>query len=548
MIARPFPCDNDRLAGLLADSLTDDQSVEVAGHLEHCPQCRHQLEILAGDEDEWSAVRDSLGSACFDDAPPQTFGQPAAGQAATGQADHSLLGAVSWVRSLLQPCPDGGLGRLGRYPVRGVIGQGGMGVVLQAWDEELNRPLALKLLAPHLASSGTARQRFLREARAAAAVVHPNVVPIYWITADTPIPYLVMPFIAGGNLQQRIDREGPLELEDCLRIGLQIAEGLAAAHRQGLIHRDIKPANVLLEAGGNRVLISDFGLARALDDVSMTVSGVIAGTPPFMSPEQARGESMRSHSDLFSLGSVLYAMATGRPPYRGASPLAVIRQIGEQPPTPIAELNERMPVWFETLINRLMQRSPEDRPQSAEEVGAILLGCLSHVRSGGKDALPDAVLAEPHAGPRASFGGRAVAVVLSLIAVVVLVTVAVMIVPGIVSPDRVKGSTAEITSTPIRPPIRPATSPADRVTASEPSAEKGIESQGIASQTAPQFSSPIPSEVRSRDVIVEPDTVSALPEIDWALWQVNGEIEQLRQAILSDLGTLEPDKESSDDQ
>jgi serine/threonine-protein kinase len=262
---------------------------------------------------------------------------------------------------------------------------------------------------------------------------------------------------------------------------------------------------------------------------------VIAGTPPFMSPEQARGESMRSHSDLFSLGSVLYAMATGRPPYRGASPLAVIRQIGEQPPTPISELNERMPVWFETLVNRLMRRSPEDRPQSAEEVGAILLGCLSHVRSGGRDALPDAVLAEPHAASRASLVGRRVALVLSLIAVVGLFTVAVMMVPGIVSPDRVESSTAKIPST----PLRPANSPADRVTASAPAKDTDIESQ------AP---SPFPSEARSGDAIVEPQTESALPEIDSALWQVNGEIEQLRQAILSDLGTLEPDKESSDDE
>lgn len=377
------PCDEHRLAALLDDTLGRDESDRLTRHLDTCTHCRTRLESLAGGQDEWTTVRDSLRLENRDTQPHE---QP------IGIGDIAVPYEVSWVRSLLKPSAASDLGTLGTYVIRGVIGQGGMGVVLQGWDDELNRPLALKLLAPHLASSGPARQRFLREARAAAAIVHPNVVPIYSITADSAVPYLVMPLISGGNLQQRIDRDGPLDLEDCLRIGLQIAEGLSAAHRQGLIHRDIKPANILLEEGGHRVLISDFGLARALDDVSMTLSGMIAGTPPYMSPEQARGESIQCASDLFSLGSVMYAMSTGRSPYRGESPLAVLRQIGERKPTPVCEINERMPAWFGRLIELLMHNDALDRPDSADAVADLIRGCLSHVRDGHNDSLPKTLI------------------------------------------------------------------------------------------------------------------------------------------------------------
>lgn len=379
MIARTFPCDRDRLGDLLADRLPPEESEELTSHLERCQSCRSHLESLAGGGEDWTAVREALSASGLgaarrsEDIPSESC---------------ETADEVGWVRSLLEPGAAGELGRLGRYPVRGVIGQGGMGVVLKAWDEELNRPLAIKLLAPHLASTGAARKRFLREAQAAAAVVHPGVVPIYSVMAEARVPYLVMPYIGGGNLQQRIDRDGPLELDDVLRIGLQIAEGLAAAHRQGVVHRDIKPANILLEEGGHRVLISDFGLARALDDASLTASGMVAGTPPYMSPEQARGDTADYRSDLFSLGSLLYAMATGRPPFRGESTLAVLRQIGEKPVTPIREINERMPAWFDRLVDRLMRKSPADRPATAETVVQWLQPCLAHVRAPSSEPLP----------------------------------------------------------------------------------------------------------------------------------------------------------------
>ncbi|MCY2963624.1 MAG: serine/threonine-protein kinase, partial [Planctomycetota bacterium] len=161
----------------------------------------------------------------------------------------------------------------------------------------------MKVLAPHLAVGGPARRRFAREAQAVAAILHPNVMPILSVHSNGKLPYLVMPFLACESLQQRIERHGPLDTVDVLRIGLQTAKGLAAAHIQGIVHRDVKPANILLERGVERVMLTDFGLARAVDDAQITRTGLIAGTPQYMSPEQIRGEALDARSDLFSLGS-----------------------------------------------------------------------------------------------------------------------------------------------------------------------------------------------------------------------------------------------------
>ena len=185
------------------------------------------------------------------------------------------------------------LGQLGRYQIEQVIGAGGMGIVLKGFDTDLNRPVAVKVLAPHLAHSGAARQRFAREARAAAAVVHEHVVAIYNVESEEETPFLVIQYVPGRSLQDRVDQDGPLAAEEILRIGMQAAAGLAAAHAQGVIHRDVKPANILLESGVERALLTDFGLARAADDASLTHSGIVAGTPHYMSPEQARGEHGR---------------------------------------------------------------------------------------------------------------------------------------------------------------------------------------------------------------------------------------------------------------
>ena len=280
------------------------------------------------------------------------------------------------------------LGRVDDYEIIGVVGVGGMGAVLKGFDRSLRRVVAIKIMAPHLAGSGSARTRFQREARAAAAITHDNVIDIYGVSEANGLPYLVMPFARGASLQKRIDGGGPLSVAEVLRIGRQIAAGLMAAHEQGLVHRDIKPANILLNDGIERLLITDFGVARAMDDASMTRTGVIAGTPQYMSPEQARGESVDYRSDLFSLGSILYTACTGRPPFRSEAAYGILRRITDDNPRPIREINPDIPDWLCRIVDRLMAKHPADRFQNAAEVTALLDGCLTHLQQPTQKPLP----------------------------------------------------------------------------------------------------------------------------------------------------------------
>jgi hypothetical protein len=295
----------------------------------------------------------------------------------------------------------GSLGRLAHYEILEVVGRGGMGVVFRAFDTKLHRVVAIKALAPHLATSGAARQRFVREARAAAAVTHEHVIAIHTVEDAGPVPYLVMQFIDGPTLQKKLDRTGELSLKEILRIALQVAEGLAAAHRHGLVHRDVKPANILLENGVQRVKITDFGLARAGDDASLTHSGVVAGTPMYMSPEQAQGESVGFRSDLFSLGSVLYTMCAGRPPFRAPNALAVLKRVCEETPRPIREINPELPPWLGEVVARLHAKAPADRFASAREVADLLARHLAELQQGTPAATPPAEKPAP-APPRRS--------------------------------------------------------------------------------------------------------------------------------------------------
>ena len=255
-----------------------------------------------------------------------------------------------------------------------------MGIVLKGYDPQLQRIVAIKVLAPELASNANARKRFRREGAAAAAVSHDHVVTIHAVEEAEGLPHLVMEYISGHSLEGRIKREGSLELKEILRISMQIASGLAAAHAQGLVHRDIKPANILLENGVERVKITDFGLARAVDDVRITKPGVVTGTPEYMSPEQARSEPVDHRSDLFSLGSVLYAMCTGRSPFRADSTPVMIHRVCEETPRSIQQVNPDMPEWLVLIIDRLLAKSPEDRFQSASEVADLLSRYLAHLQ------------------------------------------------------------------------------------------------------------------------------------------------------------------------
>jgi WD40 repeat protein/serine/threonine protein kinase len=312
---------------------------------------------------------------------------PAVAQLTPAAADSDTLQACSAgpvSLPFLSPSqrPDS-LGRLGHYEVLEVVGTGGTGVVLRAFDDKLHRVVAIKVLFPQLASSAAARQRFVREARAAAAVTHDNVIDIIDIHAVEDagaVPYLVMQFIAGRTLQDKIDRTGFLPVTEVLRIGLQIAAGLAAAHAQGLVHRDVKPANILLENSVERVKITDFGLARTVDDASLTQSGFVAGTPTYMSPEQAHGHKVDHRSDLFSLGSVLYTLCAGHPPFRAETSMAVLMRVCEDTPRSLREVNAEVPDWLEAIIARLLAKAPEDRFQTAAEVADLLSRHLAHLQ------------------------------------------------------------------------------------------------------------------------------------------------------------------------
>lgn len=286
----------------------------------------------------------------------------------------------------------GSLGRLRHYEIREVIGRGGCGIVLKAFDEKLERIVAIKIMAPELGTTSPARKRFLREARAAAAIRHENVVSIHAVE-EQPLPFLVMEYIDGQTLQQKLDQNGPLDVRDVARIGHRIAAGLDAAHAKGLIHRDIKPANILLENGTGHVKITDFGLARSADDASMTQSGVIAGTPLYMSPEQAQGREIDQRSDLFSLGSVLYVTCSGRPPFRAPSTLAVLKRVVEDQPRPIHGVIPEVPAWLVAIIGMLHAKAPAKRFASAQQVGDLLGKCLADLEQHGGMELSANVLA-----------------------------------------------------------------------------------------------------------------------------------------------------------
>lgn len=376
MVARASHCDPERLRRLLDGELPDAAQTEVAVHVETCDACRIQLESFAADEVVWQDIRDALSDV---DECPSKLNSAVADRADTASIPMDFLSPSD------NPAM---LGRIGEFEILELIGSGGMGIVMKGYDHELNRYVAVKVLHPHCATSAGARRRFSREAQAAAAVVHQHVVAIHAVGANHHPPYLVMPFVPGESLQQRLTRLGPFEVVDVLRIGQQVAEGLAAAHAQGLVHRDIKPGNILLERNVDRVLLTDFGLARAADDASLTQSGVIAGTPQYMSPEQACGEVVDQRTDLFSLGTVLYTLLAGHPPFRAETAMGVLQRVCHDTPRSLRELNPNVPAWLDAFIARLHAKLPAERFQSATQVADLLKRSLAHVQQPMQVPLP----------------------------------------------------------------------------------------------------------------------------------------------------------------
>lgn len=353
------------LAAFLDERLSELDESTVVAHLNECTHCQRTLESIAANIQLWDEAQDIGRSA----------GTPPLDTAHRDQVVESVM-------EFLGPTDDPTkMGRLGAYEICGIVGRGSTGVVLKAFDQRLHRYVAMKLLAPNFASHGAARARFEREARAVAAVAHEHVIPIYAVDEFRNLPYLVMQFVGGGSLQQRINIQGPLEPCEVARIGMQVASGLAAAHAQGIVHRDVKPANVMLESGVDRAMVTDFGLARVVDDASVTRSGAITGTPQFMSPEQAKGEFIDHRSDLFSLGSLMYTAITGRPPFRSETVYGVIRRVCETEMRPIREIAPGCPEWLAAFVDKLCKKDREQRFQTAREVRDLLSQEVKHLQS-----------------------------------------------------------------------------------------------------------------------------------------------------------------------
>ncbi len=405
----------DALKRLLKARCDESQASPLCGHIETCPACQERLDRLTGDGPDLAA---DLRAEAADPVPHNSalhgalrrtahelsgaaFGPVPAGALAVTAAlpDAPLSGSGEREQpdlSFLLPSKvPGTLGTFGPFEVRGVVGRGGMGVVLRGFDASLNREVAIKVIDPQLANNGQYRERFVREARAAAAVAHANLVAVYQVSEDAAsgLPYIVMQLVNGESLDQRLKREGRMTAREVSALGMQVAAGLAAAHAAGLTHRDIKPGNILLERPSGstpeakvgsgpthgkhfRVKLTDFGLAKATEDTRLTRTGFVAGSPLYMAPEQASGGAVDQRADLFSLGTLLYETATGRAPFDAGTPLAVLRRLSDETQMPLNRVNPEMPEWLSDAVDKLLAKNPNDRFQSAREVAELFAGKL----------------------------------------------------------------------------------------------------------------------------------------------------------------------------
>jgi serine/threonine-protein kinase len=281
--------------------------------------------------------------------------------------------------------------QIGHYLIQKRLGSGGMGEVYLAQDLNLGRNVALKLLDPTLIGDSANHMRFLREARLASALDHPNICTIHEVGEDADRLFIAMQFIEGETLRDVIG-DDPLKLDSLLSIGLQVADGLAAAHSQGIVHRDIKPRNIIVTPNG-RAMVLDFGLAKLMGrsdletEAHLTQTGAVMGTPAAMSPEQARGEQVDDRSDIFSFGVVLYEMATGSIPFNGRSGADMISAMLTQPHTPVTKLNQKIPARLSGIIDRALAKEPAERYQSMTELIADLKQVVTEV--GGLDSFSE---------------------------------------------------------------------------------------------------------------------------------------------------------------
>ena len=254
-----------------------------------------------------------------------------------------------------------------RYRVKSLLGMGGMGAVYLVHDKGLDRDVALKLIRSDIAEDKDALERFKREIQLSSRVTHPNVLRVFDLGESDGIQFLTMQFVDGRDLSTILKKQGKLPTDRLLRVFRQTAEGLKAAHDQGVIHRDLKPQNIMLD-GSDRVYVTDFGMAKSSEQSGMTQTGAVIGTPFYMSPEQVKGESVGPQSDIFSLGVILYQMATGTVPFGGATPFEVMITRIQRPPKPVRELNPELPLYLQKIIERCLTVDPKLRYQNVQEI------------------------------------------------------------------------------------------------------------------------------------------------------------------------------------
>jgi hypothetical protein len=403
-VPRTSACpDPENLERFLLGHLAGGAAVRLGKHLVRCDACCRLARIIKTPDGLVEELRRAREPAPEPEGPvgelierlarlrPLLLEWPSEPPGASPGTGPTGNGAPDECDFLAPPQEPDELGRLGPYRILELLGVGGMGFIFEAENLKLKRHIALKVMKPALAASAGARQRFLREARAAAAIQHDHVVPIYQADEDRGLPFLVMPLLRGESLEQRLRREGRLPLGEVLRIGREAAAGLAAAHKLGLIHRDIKPDNIWLEtlsgptgeAPRSRVKILDFGLVWTVHgETQLTGSGAIVGTPAYMAPEQVSGGPVDHRSDLFSLGCVLYRLATGEPPFQGASTLAVLRARELKSPKPPREVDPGIQPALADLIMQLLARDPAGRPPSAWAVVEALAAIENEQKRG----------------------------------------------------------------------------------------------------------------------------------------------------------------------
>jgi len=363
------------LERFLLGQLSRDEAELIERYLEQHPDIASTLAELVKDDTLVGSLRASGGQAAAD--PPELAGLMdklsqlrSPGDEATVGLPNGASGDNEALAGLAPPQAADEIGRLGGYRVLKVLGAGGMGMVYHAEDVHLQRPIALKVMKASVAQNASARERFLREARAAAKLHSDHVVTIHQVGEDKQIVFLAMEFLEGMALDDWLKKGRTPSLTQAARIGRQIALGLADAHACGLIHRDIKPGNIWLDSRHQgRAKLLDFGLARGnAEEIHLTQSGAIVGTPAYMAPEQARGEHVDHRVDLFSLGVVLYRLTTGRLPFRGDNTMSVLTSLAMDTPTAPREINPNIPPRMAALIERLLSKDREQRPATARAV------------------------------------------------------------------------------------------------------------------------------------------------------------------------------------